>query len=99
MITIFLQKKAVIEKIPVYRQVKSLKFECENKYSRFDFIVNGQIQKQEEFKQNIIKGETSSKLSVNIEDMSPGVYMSEIYGWANGKRNKIFECHLQLIMN
>jgi len=92
----FLTEEGSDRKIPVYRQVKSLKFECENKYSRFDFIVNGQIQKQEEFKQNIIKGETSSKLSVNIESMSPGVYMSEIYGWANGKRNKIFECHFAI---
>ena len=31
-----------------------------------------------------------------MENMPSGVYISEIYGWANGNRNKIFECHFAI---
>ncbi|WP_302193048.1 hypothetical protein [uncultured Ruminococcus sp.] len=92
----FLIEEGTERQIPVYKQAKSLNFECESKYSRFDFIVNGQIKKQEEFKQTIIKSATSSKVYVDIENMPSGIYMSEIYGWANGKRNKIFERHFAI---
>ena len=92
----FITEEGSERKIPVYKQAKSLKFECDNKYSRFDFIVNGQIKKKEEFIQIIIKDATSIKLSVDMENMPSGVYISEIYGWANGNRNKIFECHFAI---
>lgn len=87
----FIMEEGNERKIPVYKQANILEYECEDKYLRFDFVVNGQCKSPEEFRQTITKNAQNIRLSIDIENMPSGVYASEIYGWANGKRYKLFD--------
>lgn len=87
----FLLRENTNIRIQVYKQAKFLVYECENKFDRFNILINGHHKKFEELVSPVNVNEGVIRHIINIENMKSGVYFIEVYGWNRGKEKKVFD--------
>lgn len=76
------------EKITVFKQVKFVVFESENKSSRFEILIDGKGKKLDDFSYIITEREGVNKYVIDLDIKEVGIHSIEVYSLIDGKRNK-----------
>ena len=84
-----LHAESTNEKIPVYRQIKFLVFESENKYTDHELIINDVIHNLSEYHSTVSYREGVTKYVVDLPVNKAGVYKLSVVEKASEKRNRI----------
>lgn len=77
------------EQILVYKHIKFLVFECENKYGYIEIVINGKAFSINKFKNTITEREGVNKYVVDLEIDEPGIHSILVYQAVKDKRNKL----------
>ncbi len=77
------------EQIPIYKQIKFLVFEIEDKISWFQIILDGKHKKLEDFQYSLLSREGIHQYRIYLDAIQNGIHTIEVYSLREGRKNKI----------